>query len=50
MAGSVILAGVLLKLGEYGFIQVLWPLFPDASEYFIPLIITWSLLAIIYRI
>ena len=50
MAGSVILAGVLLKLGGYGFIRVLWPLFPDASKYFSPLIITLSLLAIIYSV
>ena len=48
MAGSVILAGVLLKLGGYGFIRFLWPFFPDASEYMGPLIMTLSLLAIIY--
>ena len=49
MAGSLILAGVLLKLGGYCFIWVLWPLFPDASKYFSPLIITLSLLGIIYE-
>ena len=48
MAGSVILAGVLLKLGGYGFIRFLWALFPDASEYFSPLIMSLSLFAIIY--
>nr|YP_009158765.1 NADH dehydrogenase subunit 4 [Crella elegans]AKO90222.1 NADH dehydrogenase subunit 4 [Crella elegans] len=48
VAGSVILAGVLLKLGGYGFIRFSWPLLPDASEYFGPLILTLSLLAIIY--
>lgn len=48
MAGSVILAGVLLKLGGYGFIRFSWPLLPDASEYFGPLILTLSLFAIIY--
>lgn len=48
VAGSVILAGVLLKLGGYGFIRFSWPLLPDASEYFAPLIQTLSLLAIIY--
>lgn len=48
MAGSVILAGVLLKLGGYGFIRFSWPLLPEASEYFGPLILTLSLFAIIY--
>nr|YP_009020813.1 NADH dehydrogenase subunit 4 [Polymastia littoralis]AHM12894.1 NADH dehydrogenase subunit 4 [Polymastia littoralis] len=48
VAGSVILAGVLLKLGGYGFIRFSWPLLPEASEYFAPLILTLSLLAIIY--
>lgn len=48
MAGSVILAGVLLKLGGYGFIRFSWPFLPDASEYFAPLIQTLSLFAVIY--
>ena len=48
MAGSVILAGVLLKLGGYGFIRFTWPLLPDATEYFGPLIMTLSIFAIIY--
>ena len=48
VAGSVILAGVLLKLGGYGFMRFSWPLLPDASEYFAPLIQTLSLFAIIY--
>lgn len=48
VAGSVILAGVLLKLGGYGFIRFSWPLLPNASEFFAPLIQTLSLLAIIY--
>nr|CAD1874631.1 nad4 [Tethya wilhelma] len=48
VAGSVILAGVLLKLGGYGFIRFSWPLLPDASEFFGPLIQTLSLFAIIY--
>ena len=47
-AGSVILAGVLLKMGTYGFVRYSLPLFPDASEYFIPLIFTLSIIAIIY--
>jgi NADH-quinone oxidoreductase subunit M len=47
-AGSVILAGVLLKLGGYGFIRFAVPLFPDAAQTFAPLIIVLSLIAIIY--
>ena len=48
MAGSVILAEVLLKLGGYGFIRFTWPLLPDETEYFGPLIMTLSIFAIIY--
>ena len=48
VAGSVILAGILLKLGGYGFIRFSWPLFPEASEFFTPLIQILSLLSIIY--
>ena len=48
VAGSVILAGILLKLGGYGFIRFSWPLLPEASEFFAPLILTLSLLAVIY--
>ena len=47
-AGSVILAGILLKLGTYGFLRFSIPMFPEASLYFAPLIYTMSLLAIIY--
>jgi NADH-quinone oxidoreductase subunit M len=47
-AGSVILAGILLKLGGYGFIRFAVPLFPDAAQTFAPLIIVLSLIAIIY--
>ena len=47
-AGSVILAGVLLKLGGYGFIRFALPLFPDAARTYAPLIIVLSLIAIIY--
>ena len=47
-AGSVILAGVLLKMGGYGFIRFSIPMFPDASLYFAPLIFTLSVVAIIY--
>jgi NADH-quinone oxidoreductase subunit M len=47
-AGSVILAGVLLKLGAYGFLRFALPLFPDAAHTFAPTIIVLSLIAIIY--
>ncbi len=47
-AGSVILAGVLLKMGTYGFVRFSLPLFPDASFYFIPFIFVLSVIAIIY--
>jgi NADH-quinone oxidoreductase subunit M len=47
-AGSVILAGVLLKLGGYGFLRFSLPMFPDASHYFAPLMFALSIIAIIY--
>jgi NADH-quinone oxidoreductase subunit M len=47
-AGSVILAGVLLKMGGYGFIRFSIPMFPDASVYFTPLMFGLSIVAIIY--
>ncbi len=47
-AGSVILAGVLLKMGTFGFVRYSLPLFPVASKVFIPLIFALSLIAIIY--
>ncbi len=47
-AGSVILAGVLLKMGGYGFLRFSLPMFPDASEFFTPLVYTLSIVAIIY--
>ena len=47
-AGSVILAGIMLKLGAYGFIRFALPLFPDAAQTFGPAIIVLSLIAITY--
>jgi NADH-quinone oxidoreductase subunit M len=47
-AGSVILAGILLKMGGYGFIRFSLPMFPDASHDFAPLIYALSIIAIIY--
>jgi len=46
--GSVLLAGVLLKLGSYGFLRFLLPLFPNSSYYFAPLVILVSCLGIFY--
>jgi len=45
-AGSVILAGILLKLGGYGFIRFSLPMFPIASSFFTPLIFTLSAIAV----
>ena len=47
-AGSVILAGILLKMGGYGFLRFSLPMFPDASHLFAPLVFTLSVIAIIY--
>ncbi|MCT7662425.1 NADH-quinone oxidoreductase subunit M [Shinella kummerowiae] len=47
-AGSVILAGVLLKLGGYGFIRFSLAMFPLASDYFAPFVFALSVIAIIY--
>ena len=47
-AGSVLLAAILLKMAGYGFIRFSLGLFPDASIYFVPLVYTLSLIAIIY--
>lgn len=47
-AGSVMLAGILLKLGGYGFIRFNLPMFAHASQMFTPLILTLSVIAIVY--
>ena len=47
-AGSMVLAGVLLKFGGYGFLRFSLPMFPEASAFFTPLIFTLSIVAIIY--
>jgi NADH-quinone oxidoreductase subunit M len=47
-AGSVILAGILLKMGGYGFLRFSLPMFPSASEYFTPLVFALSAIAIVY--
>ena len=45
---SMLLAGVLLKMGGYGFLRFSIPMFPDASIYFTPLVYTMSVIAVIY--
>jgi len=47
-AGSIILAGVLLKMGAYGFLRFSLPMLPDASQYFAPLVLFLSAFAIVY--
>jgi NADH-quinone oxidoreductase subunit M len=47
-AGSVILAGILLKMGGYGFLRFSLPMMPYASEVFAPLVYTLSVVAIVY--
>jgi NADH-quinone oxidoreductase subunit M len=47
-AGSVILAGVLLKMGTYGFMKLGFPLFPDATRELTPLIQTLAVISIVY--
>jgi NADH-quinone oxidoreductase subunit M len=46
--GSVLLAGILLKLGGYGFLRFSLPMLPEASAYFTPLIFALSVIAIVY--
>ncbi len=47
-AGSVILAGILLKMGGYGFLRFSLPMFPLASQEFAPLVFALSIVAIVY--
>ena len=47
-AGSVILAGILLKMGGYGFLRFSLPMFPHASQVFTPLVFTLSVIAVVY--
>jgi NADH-quinone oxidoreductase subunit M len=47
-AGSVILAGILLKMGGYGFLRFSLPMLPNASEMFAPLVFVLSIVAVIY--
>ena len=47
-AGSVILAGVMLKMGTYGFMKLGFPLFPDATRLYTPLLMTLAVVSIVY--
>src|SRR5262249_52981736 len=47
-AGSVILAGVLLKMGTYGFVRFAFPLFPDVAQFFAPWLAVLAVIGIIY--
>lgn len=48
LAGSIILAGILIKLGSYGFIRYALPILPDACVYYTPLVYTLAVLGIIF--
>lgn len=48
LAGSIILAAIILKLATYGFLRVLLPMFPDATNYFSPLVQTMAVITLIY--
>ncbi|HQY95150.1 MAG: NADH-quinone oxidoreductase subunit M [Caldilinea sp.] len=47
-AGSIILAGVLLKMGAYGFLRLAMPIFPQAAQQFGPLLATLAIVGILY--
>jgi NADH-quinone oxidoreductase subunit M len=47
-AGSVILAGVLLKMGSYGFLRFSLPIMPEATRYFVPWMLGLSVIGVIY--
>ena len=46
-AGSVILAAVLLKMGTYGFLRFSLPILPEATRYFVPMIVTLCVIGIV---
>jgi NADH-quinone oxidoreductase subunit M len=47
-AGSVILAGVLLKLGAYGILRIVLPIFPSAFQFYAPIVATLAVISIVY--
>ena len=48
LAGSIVLAAIILKLATYGYLRILLPIFPDATSYFSPLIQTIAVITLIY--
>ena len=48
LAGSILLAAVILKLATYGFLRVLLPFFPDATNFFMPIVQTIAIITLIY--
>jgi NADH-ubiquinone oxidoreductase chain 4 len=48
LAGSILLAGIVLKMATYGFLRILVTLLPEASEFFTPLVYTLCLISILY--
>lgn len=48
LAGSIVLAGLILKLAVYGFLRVLIPLLPEATAYFSPLVQTIAVITLVY--
>ena len=48
LAGSIVLAGLILKLAVYGFLRILIPLLPEATEYFSPLVQTIAVITLVY--
>lgn len=48
LAGSILLAGIVLKLATYAYIRILIPILPDACEYFRPLVLTISILSLVH--
>jgi len=48
LAGSIILAGTILKLATYGYLRVLIPILPDATNFFMPLVQTITIISLIY--
>ncbi len=47
-SGSVVLAGILIKMGAYGLLKLSLPLFPNASNFFAPYVIVLSVISVIY--